>query len=97
MSKDEAYRLLLSEFLKEKVGLFGDVAVRKARSISGLDVAPDGKVVAVVGDPLETLRELLAVFERLSGLASTVSARRLVQTLGLREKIPGIELPDGLT
>lgn len=91
-----AYRELLSDFLHAKVKLFGDVALRRAREVPGLELGPAGEVVGVSGDPVAVLDATLRVFERLSGRASTISARGAVHRLRLLERFPGLELPPRL-
>lgn len=90
------YRGLISEFLRAKVTLFGAVALRRAREIPGLEVRDDGEVLDLQGDGLETLARALEVFERLSGKASTISARSAVHRLRLHERFPDLELPPSL-
>lgn len=91
-----AYRALLGEILRDKYQLFGDVAVRRARGIPGLTVGDDGRVLQLEGDPVAVLEAVLATFERLSGRASTISARNAVWRLRLRERFPDLELPAAL-
>jgi len=91
-----AYQGLLSEFLRGKVALFGDVALRRAREVPGLEVSADGEVLRLGGDGLDTLVRVLDAFERLSGKASTISARSAVHRLRLQERYPDLELPPSL-
>lgn len=90
------YRNLLTEILRGKLELFGEVALRRARGVSGLRVGDDGRVLHVDGDGLATLLEVLLVFERLSGRASTISARTVVRRMGLADRHPDLELPPSL-
>lgn len=90
------YRALLTEILRGKLALFGEVALRRARAVPGLRVGDDGQVLHVDGDGLATLLEVLLVFERLSGRASTISARSAVQRMGLADRHPTLELPPSL-
>lgn len=93
MRDPAAYRELLSEFFRAKVKLFGEVALRRAREVPGLELGPDGEVLTIGGDPLVVLEAALGVFERLSGRASTISARTAVHRLRLLDRFPGLELP----
>jgi len=90
------YQGLVSEILRGKVALFGDVALRRAREIPGLEVRADGEVLRMGGDGLQTLAQVLETFARLSGKASTISARAAVHRLKLRERFPDLELPPSL-
>lgn len=90
------YQGLISEIIRGKVALFGDVALRRAREIPGLEVRDDGEVLRLGGDGLATLGRVLETFERLSGKASTISARGAVHRLRLRERYPDLELPPSL-
>lgn len=96
MRSSTVYRALLSEILRGKVGLFGEVALRRARALPGLQVRDDGEVVGLVGDGFAQLEQVLETFERLSGKASNISARSAVHRLQLRERYPDLELPPAL-
>jgi len=96
MRSSTVYRALLSEILRGKVALFGDVALRRARAIPGLQVRDDGEVLGLGGDGFEQLEQVLQTFERLSGKASNISARGAVHRLQLRERYPDLELPAAL-
>lgn len=96
MRDPHAYREILDDFIGHKVELFGRVAITRARSVSGLRIGDDGRVIAIDGDPLEALIHALAVFEKLSGKISTVSASASLTRLHIRERYPGLELPSAL-
>jgi hypothetical protein len=96
MRHPAAYEELLSEFLRAKVALFGPVAVRKAAEVHGLRLAACGAVLGVEGDGYDVLDAVLRAFERLSGRASSVSARSSVRRLKLHERFPELELPQSL-
>jgi len=53
-------------------------------------------VLRLGGDGLDTLGRVLDAFERLSGKASTISARSAVHRLQLHERYPGLDLPPSL-
>ncbi len=90
------YKVLLTEILRAKVALFGPLAVALASKVPGLVVAPDGRVTRIDGDGLATLQQVLAVFERMSGRASNISARTALHRLGLTDRHPDLELPPAL-
>lgn len=96
MRYPEAYLHLLRAFLRDKVALFGHVAVRRAQAVPGLRVHETGDIAGIDRDPFAVLDDALRAFEKLSGRASTLSARTAVHRLGIRERYPGIELPEGL-
>lgn len=96
MRSSTAYRALVTEILRGKVALFGEVALRRARAIPGLQVRDDGEVLELGGDGLAQLERVLETFERLSGRASNISARTAVHRLRLLERYPDLELPPAL-
>lgn len=96
MRDPAAYTELLTDVLRSKTKLFGEVALRRARAIPGLELDDAGKVVRLAGDPLAILEATLDSFERLSGPASSVSVQSAVRRLRLLERFPGLELPPRL-
>lgn len=96
MRSPVAYRGLLSEILRGKVALFGEVALRRARAVPGLEVRDDGEVLRLDGDGFAQLEQILQTFERLSGRASTISARTAMHRLRVRDRFPDLELPPAL-
>lgn len=96
MRDEQAYREILDDFVRNKVSLFGGVAVTRARSIVGCRVDARGRVLGLDTDPFDVLVRMLAAFESLSGRISTVSARGTIACLRIRERYPGLELPEPL-
>lgn len=68
MNEQEQYSALMSEIIAKQAVILGpEIAVLKARNVSTLDIADDGKVLAVKGDPLEALQGLIDEYIALSG------------------------------
>lgn len=65
----EEYRKLITEVIQKQIVILGpDIAVMKARNVSGLKVENDGTVSSMEGNPHETLRRLVDEYVDLSGL-----------------------------
>ncbi len=63
------YQNLLTELIKKQVVILGpDIAVMKARNISGLTVADDGTVTQMNGNPTDLINQLIEQYVSLSGL-----------------------------
>lgn len=64
----EQYRQLISEIIGKQIVILGpEIAVLKARSVSGLTIEDDGKVKELKGDPTTALKNLINVYVDLSG------------------------------
>ena len=69
MDEKDQYTALISEIIKKQSLILGpEIAVLKARSVSGLMVDNDGKVTGVGDNPKETLQNLVDRYVELSGL-----------------------------
>lgn len=69
MNEKEQYTALISEIIKKQALILGpEIAILKARSVSGLMVDNDGKVTGVGDNPKETLQNLVDQYVELSGL-----------------------------
>ena len=63
------YQNLLTELIKKQVVILGpDIAVMKARNVSGLTVADDGTVTQMNGNPVDLINQLIEQYVSLSGL-----------------------------
>lgn len=63
------YQNLLTELIKKQIVILGpDIAVLKARNVSGLTVSDDGTVTQINGNPQELLNQLVEQYVALSGL-----------------------------
>ncbi|MFH1088699.1 MAG: hypothetical protein V1719_02560 [Patescibacteria group bacterium] len=68
MENKEQYVNLLSEIIAKQAIILGpDIAVLKARTISGLQVADDGKVTDFSGDATTVIQKLVDAYVDLSG------------------------------
>jgi hypothetical protein len=69
MDEKEQYTALISEIIKKQSLILGpEIAILKARSVTGLMVDNDGKVTGVGDNPKETLQKLVDQYVELSGL-----------------------------
>ena len=69
MNEKEQYIALISEIIKKQSLILGpEIAILKARSVSGLMVDNDGKVTGVGDNPKDTLQNLVDRYVELSGL-----------------------------
>ena len=69
MNEKEQYTALISEIIKKQSVILGpEIAILKARSVSGLMVDNDGKVTGVGDNPRSTLQNLVDLYVELSGL-----------------------------
>ncbi len=68
MDKNDQFKSLLSEIIaKQAVILGSDIAILKARSVPGLEVANDGSVLNIKGDPKGIVERLVEEYVDLSG------------------------------
>lgn len=82
------YQNLLTELIKKQIVILGpDIAVLKARNVSGLQVADDGTVTSMGGNPADLLNQLVEQYVQLSGLIVKKAMEPLLS------KYPSISLP----
>lgn len=68
MDEKEQYKSLLSEVIAKQAIILGpEIAVLRARSVVGLNVSDDGKVMEITGDPADVLQRLIDSYVELSG------------------------------
>ena len=86
---DDTYKTIISEIIQKQIVILGPaIAVMKARSIEGLEVSDDGKVLSIQGDPQEVMQKLIDLYVDLSG-------QIVKNALGsIFAKYPGIEKKD---
>lgn len=64
----QQYLELISEIIAKQAIILGpDIAILKARSVSGLTVDDKGKVTDIKGDAQETVQKLIDEYVNLSG------------------------------
>jgi len=68
MDQTEQYKAVMSEIIaKQSVILGPDMAVARAKKVSGIEVGEKGEVLSVSGDAAEALRRLIDTYVELSG------------------------------
>lgn len=68
MEEKEQYEAVISDIIAKQAIILGpEIAVLKARNVSGLTIDDDGKVSSISGDPVDTLRALIDEYIALSG------------------------------
>ena len=92
MTTEEIYKELLTEIIKSKMKLFGDLVVNKIRSIKNLFVDLNGNVTSISGDPEIILREVLQEYRKLSGEFANILAKVIM--IGRMQKYPDFNLPE---
>ncbi len=69
MEQQEQYLALMTEIIAKQAVILGpDIAILKARSVSGVEISDDGKVTSLEGDPQEIIKKLVDVYVDLSGM-----------------------------
>lgn len=69
MDDKEQYLALTSEIIAKQAVILGpDIAILKARSVEGLTISEEGKVVDIKGDLNIVLQELVNTYVELSGM-----------------------------
>ncbi|OGD85777.1 hypothetical protein A2Z23_02710 [Candidatus Curtissbacteria bacterium RBG_16_39_7] len=86
----EDFKKLITEIIQKQVVVLGpQIAILKARNVSGLDVANDGTVNKIEGDPKSKLQELINEYVSLSGLIVRQTMEPLLA------KYPGLKIAEG--
>lgn len=68
MDNNEEYKKLLSEIIAKQAVILGpDIAVLKARTVTGLEVSNEGQVTNIDGDAKELIQKLVDTYVDLSG------------------------------
>lgn len=69
MEDKEQYKALMSEVIQKQSIILGpEMAIARARGVSGLSVSDDGKVTDIQDDPQTILERLVDQYVELSGL-----------------------------
>lgn len=86
MEQTEQYKLVMSEIIaKQSVILGPDMAIARAKKVSGVEIGDNGEVVSISGDSAEALKRLIDTYVELSG-------QIVKNALGpIFTKYPGIE------
>jgi hypothetical protein len=76
------YQKLLTEVLQKQIIILGpEITLLKAHNVPGLNVADDGHVISISGDPKETAIKLLEQFRELSPLLVKKTMNQLLSAI----------------
>lgn len=91
MDDAEAYKQVVTAIIKGKVNAFGKVAIAKARAVACVTVDDTGNALAITGDPVSAIEQLLSIYRRQAGDVAVTSARmHIARVLAAH---PGLRLP----
>lgn len=68
MDQKEQYKSVMAEIIaKQSVILGPDMAIMRAKKVSGIEVSEKGEVTEITGDPADALKRLIDTYVELSG------------------------------
>ncbi|MEK7148291.1 MAG: hypothetical protein AAB770_00035 [Patescibacteria group bacterium] len=68
MDQAEQYKAVMSEIIaKQSIILGPDMAIARAKKVSGVEISEKGEVVSISGDTAEALKRLIDTYVELSG------------------------------
>jgi hypothetical protein len=68
MEQKESYMAIMSEIIAKQAVILGpEIAILKARNVSGISIDVNGKVTDAAGDPAVMLQDLINEYIALSG------------------------------
>jgi len=68
MNQAEQYKAVMSEIIaKQSIILGPDMAIARAKKVSGIEIGDKGAVISISGDPAEALKRLIDTYVELSG------------------------------
>lgn len=77
---NEDIKNTIGEVVKKQIIILGpDIAILKAREVVGLEISDSGDVVAISGDPLIVLQNLVDKYVSLSGMIVRKAMEPLIQ------------------
>jgi hypothetical protein len=77
---DEQYKQMLTDLIKKQMVVLGpNIALDKARKVTGLKVSDDGNVMSVEGDPQLVLKGVANEYMQLSGQIAQMTLNSLVE------------------
>lgn len=89
MPENEEYSKMLTDLIQKQMLVLGpNIALDKARKISGLSVSGDGRVLSIAGDPQTILRGVANEYMALSGQIAKMTLDTLL------EKYPSVKSPE---
>ena len=92
MSDAAIYAKFIDAIIADKVRVFGQAALERARQTPGLKLDDSVHTVIIHGNPKVVMKEILVQFEKIGGKVSSIMARKSLYNLKL--KYPDIDLPD---
>jgi hypothetical protein len=89
MDEKEQYKLILTEIIKKQAVILGpQIAVLKARGVSGIEVTDDGEVTSINGDPRAMLQAVIDQYVELSGqIVKNALGPIFVKYPGIKEQL----------
>lgn len=93
-SNEQAYKKVIERIIARQEELVGSLAILKAKSVSGLTVDDQGKVIAIFGDAPIIIHNLLLRYEEVAGKVATMVSKMAITDL--RKEYPGLDLPPKL-
>jgi hypothetical protein len=77
---DEQYKQMLTDLIKKQMVVLGpNIALDKARKVSGLKISDDGNVMSVAGDPQLVLKGVANEYMQLSEQITQMTLNSLVE------------------
>ncbi len=68
MEQTEQYKAVIAEIIaKQSIILGPDMAIMRARKVTGIEISPEGNVTGIKGDASEALKKLIDSYVELSG------------------------------
>ncbi len=92
MENEQAYKELLTTIIKNKMKVFGKLALKIANTSGGMTINDDGEVAFIHDDPIKVVEGLLNGFIKLSGRATIFNAR--IAVMPIKKKYPNLKLPE---
>ncbi|PIR96519.1 MAG: hypothetical protein COT92_00620 [Candidatus Doudnabacteria bacterium CG10_big_fil_rev_8_21_14_0_10_42_18] len=92
MPDQEEYKKMLTDLIQKQMVVLGpNIALDKAKKISGLSVAEDGKVMDVTGDPQMVLKGVANEYMALSGQIAQMTLNTLLEKYPMMKDLGKIQ------
>ncbi len=80
MAENDQYKQMLTDLIQKQMVVLGpNIALDKARKISGLKISDDGLVTSIDGDPQMILKGVANEYMQLSGQIAQMTLNSLVE------------------
>jgi len=80
MPDHEQYKQMLTDLIQKQMVVLGpNIALDKARKVSGLKISDDGTVMDISGDPQMVLKGVATEYMQLSGQIAQMTLNSLVE------------------